>query len=338
MTEIGLKRLSLAAVLCWISALTIAAAAQPILPAAPLVLETTIALSNVSGRIDHLTLDKARNRLFVAEVGNGTVDVIDLTSGKLIHRIASLDEPQGIAYVPSTDLLVVACGGDGTVRIYSGGDFSPHGSVVLGSDADNVRVDPRNGLVIVGYGSGGLAIIDPQKSAKIADISLSEHPEAFQLAPTQDRVFVNVPDAHEIAVAEFATAKVVAHWKPRGLASNFPMALDEIGNAAVVFRSPTRLGLFETATGGLITAAETCGDADDIFFDAKRSRFYVSCGQGVIDVFQKDGLALRRLARIETSSGARTSLFVPELDRLFVAVRAGLFGSTAEIRAYRPAP
>ena len=83
--------------------------------------------------------------------------------------------------------------------------------------------------------------------------------------------------------------------------------------------------------------AETCGDADDLFVDAKRDRVYVSCGAGFIDVFEPKGAAYRRVARIPTISGARTSLFVPELDRLLVAVRARS-EAPAAIWVFRPIP
>jgi len=307
----------------------------------PLVEESTITLANVSGRIDHLAVDLARKHLFVAELGNNTVEAIDLTAQKIIHRIAGLDEPQGVAYLPQPDLIVVANGGDGAVRFYSGADFSPRGVVALGSDADNVRVDPRNGHVIVGYGSGnrgGLAVIDPIKPAKLADIPLPGHPESFRISLSAGRIFVNVPSARQIISVDLAGAKPVANWKQAGLQANFPLFLDEADHAViVVFRSPARLAMFDMNTGAVIASADTCGDSDDVFFDEKRRRIYVSCGAGLIDVFQREGSKLSRLAYINTWPGARTSLFVPELDRLYLAVRATLANSAA-VQVYRPNP
>ena len=86
-----------------------------------------------------------------------------------------------------------------------------------------------------------------------------------------------------------------------------------------------------------MAGADTCGDVDDLFFDAARARFYVSCGSGAVDVIASDKSGLQAMARIQTEWGARTSLFVPELDRLFVAQRAGLLGSQASLLILRPA-
>lgn len=314
------------------------ALAAPADKSPPLTLEATLALPNTSGRIDHLAIDLTRKRLFVAELGNGSVDVVDLGSGKVVHRISGLDEPQGVVYVPRYDLLAVANGGDGTVRVFSASDFSPRGMIRLGGDADNVRLDPMDGNIVVGYGSGGLAIIDPGKAVKLKDIQLPDHPEAFQLSPSDGRAYVNVPDAYQIDVVDLTSGKLIVRWPTPHLSSNFPMALDDGSTVAVVFRSPARIVQFELSTGKVATVNDTCGDADDVFFDAKRQRYYVSCGAGVIDVYQVVGGAVVPLAPITTTTGARTSLFVPEMDRLFLAVRAGLLGSDASIQIFRPAP
>lgn len=303
----------------------------------PLTLEATIALPHTSGRIDHLGVDLTRKRLFVAELGNGSVDVVDLGSRSVVHRISGLNEPQGVVYEPKSDLLVVASGGDGTVRVFSANDFSPRGMIKLGSDADNVRLDARSGNVVAGYGGGGLAIVDPARAVNLEDIALPGHPEGFQLSASDGLAYVNVPDAHQIAVVDLGAGKLIAGWTVPHLTENFPMALGDGGTIAVAFRSTPRLVRFDRASGRAITTNDTCGDADDVFFDAERQRYYVSCGAGAIDVFQMTGGAVHPLARVATASGARTSLFVPELDRLFLAVRAGWFGSDAAIQIFRPA-
>ena len=146
------------AVVRHLAALVFAVCGAQTATAGPLVLESTIALPNTSGRIDHLSIDIDRKRLFVAELGNGSVDVVDIAGRKVVHRLANLDEPQGVVYAPKGDLIAVACGGDGTVRIFSASDFTLRAVVRLGDDADNIHLDPRNGHFVVGYGEGGLAI------------------------------------------------------------------------------------------------------------------------------------------------------------------------------------
>jgi len=319
-----------------IAGLAIAAAlAHSGAPAAPakalLVKETTIVLPNTSGRIDHLAVDRARKRLFVAEIGNGSVDVVDLEDSRVIHRISGLAEPQGVAFAATSDKLLVASGGDGTARVYDGKDFVPRGVVKL-DDADNVHLDPANGHAVVGHGSGGLAIIDPLTSAWLTDIPLPAHPEGFAIAGR--RAYVNVPEAGEIDVIDLDAAKVVATWRPLSFSGNFPLTLDNRGHAAVVFRGQSKFALFDLQSGRMVATVATCGDADDAYFDTLQKRFMVSCGEGIVDVIAEDGAALKDVGRVRTSSGARTSLFVPEWRRLFVAERAGLIGSKGAISIF----
>jgi DNA-binding beta-propeller fold protein YncE len=289
----------------------------------PLTLEAKVPLGQVRGRIDHLAVDMARQRLFVAELGNDTVGVVDLERHTVLRTLTGLREPQGVGYEPTTDTLYVANAGDGAVQLFEGADLKPVGRIELGKDADNIRIDSDTHRVIVGYGSGALAVIDPVSRKKVADIKLKAHPESFQPEPDGGRAFVNVPDAHEIAAVNFAQGKQTASWAPGLLLSNYPMSLDQAGKRIhVVFRHPATLAAFDTQTGKKLYSIETCGDSDDVFFDSKRSRVYVTCGEGLMEVIADKGTNYAKVATITTVGGARTSLYVPQLDRLFLAVRA----------------
>src|SRR5437773_9846176 len=145
--------------------------------AEPLVLESKISLGEVKGRIDHLAVDAARQRLYIAELGNDSVAVVDVKAGKLLRTLHGFREPQGIGYEPSTDTVYVASAGDGSVRLLHGEDLTPAGIIGLGADADNIRIDAPSHRVLVGYGGGALAVIDPAHRQNIADIPLKAHPE-----------------------------------------------------------------------------------------------------------------------------------------------------------------
>jgi len=303
-----------------------------------LQLETKIPLGDVRGRIDHMAVDLARQHLFVAELENNTVGIVDLTNRKVVRTIQGLKEPQGVAFVPSMGTLYVANAGDGTVRIFMGPEYAAMAQIDLGDDADNIRVDNVANQLIVGYGSGGLAVIDIASFRKIADIPLSVHPEGFQLDPSSNQIFVNLPKSRAIAVVDRQSGKQTASWPMRIGAGNFPMALNhDSGQILVAFRTPASLGVFSIKDGALLASPEICGDADDVFIDAKRRRVYVSCGEGFIDVLDSQGSAYQRVARIPTVAGARTSLFVPEMDRLSLAVRASS-GEPAAVWIFRPVP
>ena len=280
-----------------------------------------IDLGNVNGRIDHLSADLNGRRIFVAALGNHTVEVLDLQSGKRIRSITDLAEPQGVYYDSSTNRLFVACAKDGAAKLFDAATFQLLEIAKFSGDADNIRYDPRGHRIIVGYGDGALAFLD-SNGKKRGEIALGAHPESFQLEKTGTRVFVNVPDRKEIQVADLVRNTTIAKWPVTSTLKNYPMALDEAHHRLFVgCRAPARMLVIDTETGRQTASVEIVGDTDDLFYDAAKSRVYVIGGEGFVDVFQQqDADHYNRIARHPTAPGARTGLFVPDWGRLFVAV------------------
>jgi hypothetical protein len=172
---------------------------------------------------------------------------------------------------------------------------------------------------------------------KMKDIELPAHPESFQISRSTGQIFVNLPNVGSIIVLPKEGNGQPETWSTAYDQGNFAMALDEENSSVlVVFRKPPKLGVRDMRNGKAIADRDTCADVDDVFIDSKRHRVYVICGEGFIDVFDSRN-DYERLARIATRRGARTSLFMPALDRLALAVRAS--GSEpAELWIYRPLP
>jgi len=290
-------------------------AAEPLRPV------QTIPLSGVAGRIDHMAADLIHKRLFVAALGNNTLEVIDLTTGARTHSIAGLHEPQGIAYVPDRNQIYVANGGDGKLQVFDAVSFGLVESADLSADADNVRYYAQARQIFVGYASGALGVFDATNGQKLGDIPLKGHPESFQLERAGPHIFVNVPTAGHVAVVDREKRTVITQW-PLTNQANFPMALDEAGHRLFVgCRKPPHVAVFDTSTGKAVARLDCVGDTDDLFYDAALKRLYVSGGEGFLTVIrEQDASHFLPLARIPTAPGARTSLFVADLRRLYLAV------------------
>jgi DNA-binding beta-propeller fold protein YncE len=303
-----------------------------------LKLETKIPMADVQGRIDHLSIDVNGQRLFVAALGNNSLEVIDLNAHQRVHTIRGLAEPQGIAYIPSSNLVFVANGKDGSVRAFDAATWKMLTSIPYGDDADNLRRDPSNGNIWVGYGGGALGEFD-QQGTKLADIKVDAHPESFQLEKNGSRIFVNLPGSRKIAVVDRKSQAVSESWGTGGPLANYPMALNERDHRLfVVTRLPARLIVLDTDNGKRVESLPAIGDCDDVFYDERRHRIYAIGGEGGISVFQqRDANHYEELGRIKTVSGARTGFFSPEFDKLYVAVRKHE-SQFAEIRVYAPAP
>jgi DNA-binding beta-propeller fold protein YncE len=293
-----------------------------------------IALAGVSGRIDHLAFDAERSRLFVCALGNGSVEVVDVAKGAVVKSLAKLEEPQGVAVLPAQKQIAVASGGDGKLHVYDAQSLAEVKTLDAGGDADNVRLDAKAGTLWVGC-EEGLSVFDVADWKRIGVVKLVGHAESFQLESDGTRLFANVPGARHVAVVDRTKREVVATWSLDGASSNYPMALDEkSGRLYVGCRSPAEVLALDTKSGKVVAKAAIGGDCDDLFLDGARNCLYASCGEGCISVVAiGKGGALTPSPKVETTAGARTSLFVPALAKLFVAVpKRGSSG--AEVRVF----
>src|SRR5213595_3753325 len=275
-------------------------------------LKQTIALPGVEGRIDHFALDPSGERLFVCALGNNTVEVLDLRKGQRIHSITGLGSPQGIVYVPELNRIFVANDKGGIFKIYDGKLFQSVAEVDLKDDADNVRYDDATKKIYVGFGSGGIAIVNAADGKQIGSIKLSAHPEAFELEKNGRRIFVNVPNSRHVAVIDRDKGEVIATWQTDLAFGNFPMALDAANHRLFVgCRFPSKLVVLNTESGNVVAKIDISGDTDDVFYDSKRHRIYAICGAGKIDIIeQTDQNNYKPLSKVGTADGARTGLFV----------------------------
>jgi DNA-binding beta-propeller fold protein YncE len=301
-----------------------------------LELQQTIALPGIEGRIDHLDYDSAGERLFVCALGNNSVEVVDLRKGERVHSINGLGAPQGLAYIAELNRLFVANDKGGLCQFYDAKSWQLLSTVTFEDDADNVRYDAATKQIYVGFGDGGIGVINASDGKRGSSIKLAAHPEAFVLGKQGRRIFVNVPKAGQVAVIDRDKGEVVAVWKPGGASANFPIALDEASHRLFVgCRNPAKLIVLNTDTGAAVASLDISGDADDVFYDTKRHHLYAICGEGHIDVInQENADRYKRIAKIPTAVGARTGFFNSEWDDLFVAVPYRDL-QRAEIRRYK---
>jgi DNA-binding beta-propeller fold protein YncE len=329
-------------------AITVTAAVFALLTAATMgwsasTLQDTahIPMPGVKGRIDHLAADTGGKRLFVAALGDGSVEVIDVEAQKVVQHLTGLREPQGVLVTPGSQRLIVTDGESDHATIFDPAALAPLARVPLPEDGDNVRLEAATGRVWVGAGSGrtsALIAVDPASGRVLEQIALAGHPESFQLEQQGVRIFVNVPTARSIQVVDRREGKVIADWSVPGL-MNFPMALDEPSKRLfVATRTPARLVVYDTASGNPVATLPTVSDADDVFYDAQTRRVYLSGGEGSVQVFQQNSAdSYTSVEKVATRKGARTCYFVPQWRKLFVALpQRGQ--EPAEVRVFSVAP
>jgi len=305
-----------------------------------LALQTTIPLHGVKGRIDHLDINLKDKIVYVAALGNNSLEIVDISKGKVLHSIKGLNEPQGVAYIPQQQEIFVANGGNGDCYFYNAYSFKKIAAIHLSSDADDVRYDSSDNKIYVGYGEGGIAVIDAQNHQQVADIKLTAHPEGFQLDKKLGKLFVNLPDAQQIAVIDLKQYKLINKWSTGEFSANFPLAMDTVNHTIIIgYRHPVKLVVMDEGTGAIISTADMVSDVDDVYIDEASGRIFASGGGGFISIYQWQKTMIKQVAHISTRDGARTSLLIPGLKLFILAARDNAardnHGKNAELLVYK---
>jgi DNA-binding beta-propeller fold protein YncE len=307
----------------------------------PLFLNHAVPLEGVKGRFDHFAV--GAGKLFVAELGNNSVGVINLFKQTLERTITGVPGPQGVIFSPEANKLFVASGPAEKLYIYDGTSFDLLTTLDCPGGADNLRYDKVSKLVYVGCGqdaqTGAIVAVDAMTNKRVEEYKVGGEPESFQLEDKGPNIYVKLEQEAQVAVINRMT-KAIAKWPLTGVKMNFPMALDEPDHRLLIgTMSPARLLVLDTNSGHMIAALPSVKWGDDLWFDAARKRIYMSGAEGFVYVFEmKDPDHYQLLSKVATTVGAGTSGYFGGISRkgidyLFVAVPAR-GNESAEIRFY----
>ena len=315
--------------------------------AQPLRLVQTIPMPNVKGRIDHMDVDVKGQRLFVAGLENGSVEVVDLKAGKWLKSIPGFQKPQGIAYVASLAKLFVASGDDGMLRVFQADSLKLLDSVRLESGPNRVTYDPKKELLYVGYDGrdggneyGEIGIVDAKKDEHLGDIRMGGHPAELLLNKSGKTLFVFLSRVSKIQVIDTQKREVESTWAVSSQ-RNGDGALDEGTQRLLIgTRTPPQMVAMDSLTGKEVANLPTVEGMDGVYFDSIRKRVYVSGGRdfdvGSIFIYQqRDADHYELLGKIPTRPGAGTSFWSPKLNRYFVAAPSH-DGEDAAILVFEP--
>jgi DNA-binding beta-propeller fold protein YncE len=315
----------------------------------PLRLVQTIPFPGVQGRLDHIDVDSANQRLFVAALENGSVEVIDLRNGRVTRSIPGFKKPQGIAYVPSLKKLFVASGDDGMVRVYRADTLDLIDSIKLELGPNRVAYDGHSKHLYVGFGGkdagkdyGQVAVIDARKDRVIGDIRVSAHPSELLLSKSGRTLFVFVSVNSTIQKID---------TKKRTVVATFPVSSQRPGDGAfyesgqrlmIGTHTPPQMTVMDSQSGKEVATLPTVDGMDGVYYDDSRKRIYVSGGRGmdvgyVFIYQQRDADHYDLISKLPTKAGAGTSFWSPELDRYYVAAAAH-DNEPASILVFAPEP
>jgi hypothetical protein len=297
----------------------------------------TIVLKGKAGKLDHLALDARRERLFLANTSNGTLDVVDLKAGKLLKQVIGQTGIQGVAYAADLDRVFVGLGSGGLCNIFDGAEYRPLKTIKFTDDADNVRYDAVRHLVFVAHAEKALGVVDAKTYTVKADLKLPGAAEGFQIMPAQPLLYLVIPSPSQVAVIDIEKLAIVANHPLKMAKGGHPLVIDDANKRIFIgCRQEPKVVVMNSETGKEITSIDIPQDVDDLYYDAKRKRLFASCGEGfVVVIKQTDADHYDVAEKVATVKGAKTSLFDAEAGRLYLAVPRQAGKPGPEIRVYK---
>ncbi len=311
-----------------------------------LKLVQTIPLPEVDGRIDHFAIDVKGRRAFLAALAKNTIEMVDLRGARVTLTVPGFAKPQGVLFVPKFNKLFVASGADGSVKTLDGTTLEVIHAASVSLGADAIGYDPRSKEIYVGSGGGDankeqgdLTIFSVATGAQVAALTTDAHAGGSVVEGHGERVFVLVPEKAEVVVLDRKTRAQVARWTIPGIQKDVAIALDEKSHRLFLgVRTPASIVVLDSNSGAVVASVPTVATLDGLSFDSATRRIYTSGGEGFVDVTQQiDADHYERIARIPTGPIARTSVFVPEWHRLYVAVPRDKERG-AELRVFEAVP
>jgi DNA-binding beta-propeller fold protein YncE len=304
---------------------------------------STTDLPDISGDVDHLAVDTAGQRLFLAAEDNGTLRVIDLKTGKLERTVKGFNTPHSILFLPDQNELYVTDGSK-AVQVLDAITFKAKKTIPTTPGADSIGVDRANHILFAVSGGKDVSMtksviseIDTQSGKLIKEFPIdAAHVEAMAVEKSGSKLYVNVTDKNYLAVIDRKTGSMIAQWHIAEAKQNAPIAFDEAnGRLFIVCRDPGKLVVLNSANGRTIASFPTGAHADEVVFDPTHHRVYVASGEGKIFPYEQvDADHYKALEPIQSAPGAKTAVLYPDCSRLFVAVSPGEGKTGAKILAY----
>ncbi len=312
----------------------------------PLKLVQSIPLPDIDGRIDHFSIDVKGRRAFLAALAKNTVEAVDLKAGRVIRTLPGFAKPQGVCFVPELNKLFVATGMDGALKMLDGTTLQVLHTAHVSLGADAIGYDPRSKYLYVGSGggdankeTGDLTVFNAVTGAQVAAIVTDGHAGGSVVDKRGRHLYVLVPEKAQVIVFDRKTHATVAKWTIPGVQKNVALDLDAKNHRLFLgVRNPASVVVLDSNSGAVVASIPTVATLDGLFYDPATRRIYTTGGEGFVDVTQQiDADHYERIARIPTGPNARTSAFVPEWRRLYVAVPRDK-DRGAELRAFEVVP
>jgi DNA-binding beta-propeller fold protein YncE len=279
-----------------------------------------VEVTGTQGKFDFIKIDSANNRLLACHTGNGSLDVIDVITSKLIKSIPT-GNAQGVAIDSENNRYFVSVSKPTKMVIVNSTKLAVIGEVALPGPADLVAYHlETNRVFVCNDDKPEMWVIDPMENRIVSTINFPEGGMEDLGFDSQDTfLFQCLKDSGELAKLDLKTEKVVAKWSTSPVDKPHGMAMVPGTDQVLIAGGTGKLGLFDLSTGQIVGTADVSPKVDEIAYDPTLHRVYCASGLGTISVVGLDRQRLATLPSLTSSLGAHSIAVDSQTHTVWIA-------------------
>jgi len=302
---------------------------------AVLTADEPLAVPNTKGGFDFIEVDVVGRRLLANHTRNGTLDVFDLDSGKLL-KACPTGAAQGVAVDEKGGKYYVGVSKEKKLVTINAKTLEATGEVTLSGPADDALFNPRNGLVYVCHDDGkDLWVIDPAAGKIVASVVIGEAPEVLCYDAGADRIYQNIKTSSVVSVIDPATNKVEHNWTVAPATGPHGLAFDGGTHRLFVAGANGKLVVLDSANGKVIADLTLPSGVDQIAIDPALKLIYCPSSKGTLAVFRETESGAEAAGEITIAKGCHSVAVDPKTHAVWIAYAEG---EKAFVQRLKPTP
>ncbi len=318
-----------------LSLLTLVAATTAIQAGAPLTAGTPIPLTGTKGGFDFLEIDAPKRRFLADHTANGTLDVIDLETGKLTKSVPT-GGAQGVTVDEKGGRYLVSVGKEKKCVIVDRETLAVTGEIPLGGEGDSISWNAKSGRAYIGHDDGKeFWVVDPASKAITATIEIPEGPEYTLGDATGDRVFLNIKSNDTVLVIDPVKSTIASTWTTKPAVKPHGLAFEAKTNRLFAAGVNGQLAIIDAATGKNLGSVKIAPNIDQIAFDAEWRRIYCASRDGIMTTVQVTDAGAESLGDVKTAKGAKTVAVDSQSHAVWTAYAEGTAAFVLKLTAVK---
>ena len=287
-------------------------------PGLPLRLVGDFPLSGHPTRFDYASLDAALGIMWVAHMGDGSVEAFDVKANRVILTVPLSPNASVRGVLAARGNMYAAAQGLGGVVVVDGASGKRIAMVPAG-DVDGLAYDPVTERVFVSdEGGGKVTVIDTRTNARVDAIELGGEAGNTVYDPLSHHMFVGVQSRDELAEIDPAASQIVHRYPLRGCSSSHGVVIDaDQRTAYVACQHNLRVVRLDLRTGNVTESGGAGVGVDVLALDPGLHRLYIASESGVVSVYDVAGRRLHRTAQAFLHLNAHVVAVDPATHRVY---------------------